>query len=85
LTRFQNAVSGLFTRLNNTFLTAQFEFNNDVAFSVKLFLSQFDAIFSLNQDLLLETHYVHTFISQGKWSGVVLLSRLPRSIRGKTQ
>jgi hypothetical protein len=39
---------------------------------VKAFLARFDAIFSLNQDLLLETHYMQVFSSFGKWSGVQL-------------
>jgi hypothetical protein len=71
LIRFQNAVSGLFTRLNKTFISKEFEFSNDIALSVKRFLARFDVIFSLNQDLLLEIHYVQTFVSQGKWNGVV--------------
>jgi len=71
LTRFQTAVSGLFTRLNKTFINKKFEFSNAVAFSVTQFLARFDAIFSLNQDLLLEIHYVQTFVSHGKWNGVV--------------
>jgi hypothetical protein len=72
LIRFQNAVSGLFSRLNRSFLTKTFEFNDDLAFSVKGFLAKFDAIFSLNQDLLLEIHYVQPLGLQAKWTGVVL-------------
>src|SRR5262249_19134564 len=72
LIRFQNAVSALFARLNKTFINKQFEFSNDLDLSVKRFLARFDAIFSLNQDLLLEIHYVPTLIPQGKWSAVVL-------------
>ena len=72
LRRFQSAVISLFDRLNKTYLTRDFEFRNEVEFSVKRFLARFDAIFSLNQDLLLEIHYQQTFISQGRWSGVVI-------------
>jgi hypothetical protein len=75
--RFQDAVGDLFARLNRTFLTKQFEFNSDIVFSMKRFLSRFDAIFSLNQDLLLEIHYMQTFIQQGKWSGVILPGMQP--------
>jgi hypothetical protein len=78
--RFQNAVSDLFTRLNKTFLAKQFEFNNDLAFSMQAFLSKFDAIFSLNQDLL-EIHYMQTLIQQGKWSGVILPGMQPFPLR----
>ena len=48
-----------------------FEFENDLAFSIKKFLERFDAIFTLNQDLLLETHYHPTLVS-AKWSGVTI-------------
>ena len=44
LRRFQNAVTELFLRLNRTLLLKQFEFNNDLEFSVKKFLARFDAI-----------------------------------------
>jgi SIR2-like domain len=70
--RFQEAVSALFLRLNKTFLVKNFEFNDNVELSVKRFLSRFDAIFSLNQDLLLEIHYMQTFVQQRKWTGVML-------------
>jgi SIR2-like domain len=72
LIRFQTAVTDLFGRLNKTLIDRNFEFSEFVEFSVKRFLAKFDAIFSLNQDLLLEIHYIQTFISQGKWSGVVI-------------
>jgi hypothetical protein len=72
LRRFQDAVTALFVRLNKTFLNMNFEFKDDREFSVKRFLSKFDAIFSLNQDLLLELHYIQTFIQQGKWTGVII-------------
>jgi hypothetical protein len=58
--RFQKAVIDLFSRLKKSFVTKQFEFSKEVNFSVKSFLSKFDSIFSLNQDLLLEIHY-HQF------------------------
>lgn len=77
LVRFQKAVTGLFSRLNKSLVTKNFEFNNELEFSVRRFLARFDAIFSLNQDLLLEIHYMQTFISQGKWSGVTIPGMAP--------
>jgi hypothetical protein len=71
LTRFQDAVTALLQRLNKTFINKKFEFRNDLVCSVKWFLARFDSIFSLNQDLLLEIHYVQRFSHQGKWSSVV--------------
>lgn len=53
----QEAISDMFSRMNDHFQSQVFEFSNDVARSVKKFLVRFDAIFTLNQDLLLETHY----------------------------
>jgi hypothetical protein len=77
LKRFQDAVTELFARLNKSLLKKTFEFSSDVEFSIKRFLAKFDGIFSLNQDLLLEAHYLQTFISQGMWSGVVVPGMAP--------
>lgn len=53
------AVAGIFYGMNNTFLHAHFEFENppSVQHSMAGFLSRFHAIFTLNQDALLEQHY----------------------------
>ena len=45
-----------------------FEFQTDVRYMVKTFLAQFDAIFTLNQDTLLEQHYLDGMVG-GKWNG----------------
>lgn len=75
--RFQNAVSGVFARLNKTFLTKQFEFSNEVEFSIRHFLTRFDAIFTLNQDLLLEIHYQQMFGALPRWNGVLIPGMRP--------
>ena len=69
--RFQDAVTNLFTRLNLTLLEVPFEFPNNTHFSIRDFLARFDAIFSLNQDLLLEVHY-RPGGQRGRWSEVVV-------------
>jgi hypothetical protein len=53
------AVAGIFNGMNNTFMHVQFEFENppSVQHSMASFLSRFPAIFTLNQDALLEQHY----------------------------
>jgi hypothetical protein len=53
------AVAGIFNGMNNTFMHMQFEFENppSVQHSMASFLSRFHAIFTLNQDALLEQHY----------------------------
>ena len=75
--RFQDAVAGVFARLNRTFLNKQFEFNPNLEFSIMDFLARFDAIFSLNQDLLLEIHYIQRFVQRRRWSSVVLPGMRP--------
>ena len=71
LRRLQDAVTALFSRMNAAFATTTFEFDNDLAHSIKKFLERFDAIFTLNQDLLLETHYLPKLVST-RWSGVAV-------------
>lgn len=53
------SVAGIFNRMNNTFMHVRFEFEDlpSVQHSVVAFLSRFHAIFTLNQDALLEQHY----------------------------
>ena len=53
------SVAGIFNGMNNTFMHVQFEFMNppSVQHSMAAFLSRFHAIFTLNQDALLEQHY----------------------------
>ena len=45
--------------MNAALAATTFEFKNEVPYTIKGFLERFDAIFTLNQDLLLETHYLH--------------------------
>lgn len=71
LRRLQDAVTALFSRMNAALATTTFEFDNDLAYSIKKFLERFDAIFTLNQDLLLETHYLPNLVST-RWSGVAI-------------
>jgi hypothetical protein len=52
------ALVGMFNAMGLGFMQRQFEFQNDVRYLVKTFLAQFDAIFTLNQDTLLELHYL---------------------------
>jgi hypothetical protein len=57
LDKFQAALSAVFDRMNREFQSLQFEFSKDVSRSFGKFLTGFDAIFTLNQDLLIELHY----------------------------
>jgi SIR2-like domain len=71
LNNFTGAVLGIFNGMNNVMLREQFEFDNDVAYSVRAFLERFDAIFTLNQDALLEALYIPSIVA-GRWGGVEL-------------
>ena len=54
----QSAISDVFSAMNRSFQRrGTLEFGNDVAFSIQRYLAKFDAIFSVNQDLLLELLY----------------------------
>jgi len=58
LDRMQAAIADAFDTMNRGFEEMQkFEPSTALKFSVRKFLSRFDAIFTTNQDLLLELHY----------------------------
>jgi hypothetical protein len=61
---------GMFNLMSQEFLRGQFEFQNDVAYMVRPFLNRFDAIFTVNQDTLLEAQYFEGTLP--RWSGVQL-------------
>jgi hypothetical protein len=74
LTEFEAALSALFDRMNKQFQSRQFEFSNDVSRSFGKFLTGFDAIFTLNQDLRLELDYFRrenvALWHNTRWQGV---------------
>lgn len=51
------SLAGMFNEMNQGLASATFEQTNDANYQVAGFLTKFDAIFTLNQDLLLEYHY----------------------------
>ena len=60
LRRVQDAVKAVFYSMNDMFVRRpSMEFGNDVDFMIQKYLVRFDAIFTLNQDLLLEFHYLN--------------------------
>jgi hypothetical protein len=72
--RMQSVISDAFGTMNGSLANLQFEINQSVQFSVRKFLSRFDAIFTTNQDLLLELNYnsVELFDNperQQRWGG----------------
>lgn len=60
----QAAVMRMFDDMNGAFMDSMdWEFQNHVERRVGTFLTRFDAIFTLNQDILLEHHYVNDNIA----------------------
>lgn len=68
LRRAQDTVRGIFGSMNDVFLRrGTMEFGSDSAFMIQKWLVRFDAIFTLNQDLLLEFHYCNN--NPAVWMG----------------
>jgi hypothetical protein len=63
-----SALIGMFNGMGQAFLQREFEFRNppDTRYSLTSFLMRFDAIFTLNQDTLLEQKYI-PFVGPPKW------------------
>ena len=69
LRKLQDPIASMFTDMDKAFARMTFEFQNEVQYMVRTFLTQFDAIFTLNQDLLMERHYLPSGGPFGRWSG----------------
>jgi hypothetical protein len=72
LNDLQAAIVGMFNAMDQAFAGVKFEPQNDLQYLVRTFLARFDAIFTLNQDLLLERHYLDQNIALAqyrRWSG----------------
>ena len=66
-------LAGMFNRMRNSYSSTTgfaFEWTSDSRYQVHPFLQRFDAIFTLNQDTLLEHHYLPGFLTrrdQNRW------------------
>ncbi len=82
----QGAITRLFTDMNGALLSiSNFEFQQDRRFMVATALTKFDAIFTLNQDLLLEHHYLNDnvcLLSDRRWDGYQLPGLAPHPSAG---
>jgi hypothetical protein len=58
LTQFMTALMAMYREMNTAFTQTQFILGTDARYSIVDFLARFGAIFTLNQDLLLERHYL---------------------------
>jgi hypothetical protein len=63
-----SVLAGMFNEMGLAFMQREFEFRNppDTRYSLANFLMRFDAIFTLNQDTLLEQKYI-PFVGPPKW------------------
>ena len=83
LIAFQSAVIRMFNDMNRAFLEiTDWEFQNFKARMVSTFLTRFDAIFTLNQDVLVEHYYFNGNIALSdarRWAGAQIpgMSRTP--------
>ena len=85
LDKFQAAIQATFAAMNDAFAAkSDFEFTNDYAFQIVPFLTKFDAIFTLNQDLLLELHYRERMVipAHPRWSGCEFPGMIPQPPNG---
>jgi hypothetical protein len=68
----QTALRGMFEDMGQGFAAVTFEPQNQIQYTVSTFLTRFDVIFTLNQDLLLEHHYLNDNIQLSapqRWGG----------------
>lgn len=73
LIQFQDALRSTFGKMDSAFIRMTgIDFSNDRAASVRDFLARFDAIFTLNHDLLLEKHYLAAFNPSTTLNGAAL-------------
>jgi hypothetical protein len=74
----ETALRAVFARMNGAFFRREggYEFNNATGWFIREMLVSFDAIFSLNQDLLLERAYINDgnigLTGARRWDGAVL-------------
>lgn len=77
----QSAVARMFDDMDKGYFDhSDFEFQQMRARTVSTFLTKFDAIFTLNQDLLLEHYYIDrdvSLLSDGRWGGSELPGMRP--------
>ena len=56
--KLETAIVGVFSDMNCSIAQTSFSFLNETGWTIPEFLALFDAIFTPNQDLLLEKHYL---------------------------
>ncbi len=72
LANLEEALRTMFEAMNRAFQAAKFESHANLNFTVSHFLRRFDLIFTLNQDCLLEIHYLSDRLfseARDRWKG----------------
>lgn len=73
LRNFERALEDVFMDLHTAYSRIPFNWSQDATLTVTQFLTRFDAIFTLNQDTLLETHYLNENVClacpERRWDG----------------
>jgi hypothetical protein len=67
---FGRALVAMFGEMNQALSRQTFEWQNETSMMIRPFLSNFDYIFTLNQDVLLECHYLADGNPRGRFNGV---------------
>lgn len=76
----ESAIKDTFDSMNKGLRRSNLEFSQDRLNSISLFLTKFDVIFTLNQDLFLEYHYMNSNIELNapqRFNGPALPGMLP--------
>lgn len=78
LESFERAVQETFADMNGVFAGFPgWSLSDDARDSIDAFLARFDAVFTLNQDLLLELHYRNELVGPRRWAGVAFPGMAP--------
>lgn len=75
LLNLESALRDMFEAMNRAFQRTKFHFSDELHYTITFFLHRFDAIFTLNQDCLLEMHYFSERLfakARGRWKGFVV-------------
>src|SRR5262249_14473482 len=89
LVKLESAILQMFADMDKAFAGIRnFEFQSDGALMLRSYLVRFDAIFTLNQDLLLERHYLNGNIALSQyrsWNGWQIPGMVPLPRRGDSE
>ncbi len=82
ISKLESAILEMFGKMNTAFAQITFEPQTQIKYLLRTYLVKFDAIFTLNQDLLMEQHYLDGNVALStykRWGGWQIpgMQRLP--------